>query len=180
MASKSTPPIQSASNIDIVAPSPGQEHRCHRFVGIEISPERAWEALANVDHAKSKGVILSHVSVEVRVEKALEADYSRATVVFLYFVPRELRMIRPLLWKVSRGEDGGGEGTGGDSDGAAALESNPSQPRQTHRIQLRGLLQSERLKRIIAYMNPIEYEPNRTVPLNCLVNNNLNSLAFAR
>ena len=70
---------------------------CRRFVGIEIDEDRAREAQTNVDQAKSSGQIPEEVSIVIRRENALEVDYSEATAVFLYLVPRGLRLIKPIL-----------------------------------------------------------------------------------
>ena len=74
-----------------------QHHYCHQFVGIEISSSRADEARSNIHQARIDGLIPSHVTIDIQCSNALEVDYSRATVVFLYLVPRGLRLIQPIL-----------------------------------------------------------------------------------
>lgn len=70
---------------------------CRRFVGIEIDEDRAKEAQTNVEQATLLGQIPEGVSIVIRRENALEVDYSEATAVFLYLVPRGLRLIKPIL-----------------------------------------------------------------------------------
>ena len=62
-----------------------------RCVGIEIDEPRAAEARNKVREAG-----LEHL-VAIRVGNALEADFSEATAIFLYLVPRGLRIMLPLL-----------------------------------------------------------------------------------
>ena len=76
-------------------------HYCKQFIGIEISQERADEAQSNIQHAQTTNQIPSHVSIEIICANALDTDvidYSRATVIFLYLVPRGLRLIKPIVW----------------------------------------------------------------------------------
>ena len=75
-------------------------HYCKQFIGIEISPERAEEARSNIRHAQETNQVPSHVSIEIICANALDTDsidYSRATVIFLYLVPRGLRLIKPIV-----------------------------------------------------------------------------------
>ena len=94
-----------------------RHHRCREFVGVEVSEDRAAEARSNVDLARSTGTIPDHVSVYVMCANALDVDYGRATVVFLYLVPRGLRLIRGAVWPTpmttAAAAAGGG---GGDVD----------------------------------------------------------------
>jgi len=81
---------------------------CRHFVGIEIDRDRAEEARAAVRNAN----LDPSVKVEIRCENALVSDYADATAVFLYLIPRGLRLIRPLLLRgresvVVPGGDGG-------------------------------------------------------------------------
>mmetsp|Transcript_57919 Transcript_57919/g.172874 ORF Transcript_57919/g.172874 Transcript_57919/m.172874 type:complete len:174 (-) Transcript_57919:404-925(-) len=76
---------------------------CLNFVGIEIDPDRASEAQENVRRALEDGKIdgaSRRITIECR--NALEVDYSNATVVFLYLVPRGLRLIKPLMENAAR------------------------------------------------------------------------------
>jgi hypothetical protein len=75
-----------------------QQHQCKQFIGIEISEERVIEARQNIQIAKLDGTIPSHVSIEIICSNALNIDYKNATVIFLYLVPRGLRLIKPLVW----------------------------------------------------------------------------------
>ena len=62
-----------------------------RCVGIEIDEVRAAEAVSKVEAAG-----LSHL-VSIIVGNALEADFSEATAMFLYLIPRGLRIMLPML-----------------------------------------------------------------------------------
>lgn len=78
---------------------PRHHHHCHKFIGIEISPERALEAQTNIQNARQSKLVPEHVSIEIRCMNALEVNYAHdATVCFLYLVPRGLRLMKPLLW----------------------------------------------------------------------------------
>jgi len=85
-----------------------QTTSCRHFVGIEIDRERAEEARVAVRNAH----LDPSVKVEIRCENALTSDYADATAVFLYLIPRGLRLIKPLLLRgresvVVLGGDGG-------------------------------------------------------------------------
>jgi SAM-dependent methyltransferase len=67
-----------------------------RGVGIDIDPRRIAESRAN---AKTAGV--EHL-VEFRLEDALQADVSRATVVTLYLLGSANALLRPILTKQLR------------------------------------------------------------------------------
>ena len=67
-----------------------------RGVGIDIDPRRIGESRAN---AKAAGV--EHL-VEFRLEDALKADVSRATVVTLYLLGSSNALLRPVLTKQLR------------------------------------------------------------------------------
>lgn len=126
------------------SPLPIHHHYCKQFIGIEISPERAEEARSNIRHAQETNQIPSHVSIEIICANALDTDsidYSRATVIFLYLVPRGLRLIKPIVWP--KEED--------------ALEN--------HDDSLTGILsklrlrqKKDRFRRVITYMSPFEDE----------------------
>ena len=69
-------------------------HHCKHFVGIEISSDRANEARQNIQNAYESNQIPKHVSIQIICGNALDAtliDYTKATVLFLYLVPRGLR-----------------------------------------------------------------------------------------
>jgi SAM-dependent methyltransferase len=95
MASKSIPAENSQSNYS--SQNDDKLHHCHQFIGIEISQSRAEEARNNIEKARMDKLISNHVKVEIICANALEVDYSPATVVFLYLVPRGLRLIQPVL-----------------------------------------------------------------------------------
>ena len=67
-----------------------------RGVGIDIDPRRIDESRAN---AKAAGV---EQLVEFRLEDALQADVSRATVVTLYLLGSANALLRPVLTKQLR------------------------------------------------------------------------------
>jgi len=76
--------------------------KCRSFVGIEIDEDRANEAKINVALAVRKGEVPAGCKIEIRCVNALEVtDYSNATVIFLYLIPRGLRLIKPLLLDAS-------------------------------------------------------------------------------
>ena len=93
------------------SPSAGAKykyHHCHQFVGIEISPERTSEARANIQKARASNQIPKHVSVEIICANALDTqtvDYTKATVIFLYLVPRGLRLIKDIVWPTTATEN---------------------------------------------------------------------------
>jgi ribosomal protein L11 methylase PrmA len=63
-----------------------------RAVGIDIDPERIWEATQN---AKGAGV---DGQVQFRREDLFKANFSEATVVTLYLLPELNVKLRPRLW----------------------------------------------------------------------------------
>lgn len=62
-----------------------------RFIGIEIDEVRAAEAKENVE---KEGL---SERIEIICQNALMVDYNDATVIFLYLIPRGLRLIKPIL-----------------------------------------------------------------------------------
>jgi hypothetical protein len=106
---------------------------CRRFVGIEIDEDRAREAQAKVDQAKLSGQIPKGVSITIRRENALEVDYTEATAVFLYLVPRGLRLIKPYLVR-KRGAQN--EGRNGSSEGALTCSGIATDPNAAHPIRV--------------------------------------------
>ena len=71
---------------------------CRNFVGIEINPDRVEEAKTNIEMAKSCGKIPSDTHFDIRCTNALSVqDYHKASVIFLYLVPRGLRIMKPLF-----------------------------------------------------------------------------------
>ena len=120
-------------------------HYCRQFVGIEISEERAAEARRNVQAARETEEVPSHVQIDIICANALDTeaiDYSRATVIFLYLVPRGLRLIKPIVWP----EVGGGGGGAGSADGAPPEGSS----------RMRNVDNGKVKRRIITYMSPFE------------------------
>ena len=62
-----------------------------RGVGIDIDPERIKESKANANVAGVENL------VEFRLQDAMKADISQATVVTLYLLPESNALLRPLL-----------------------------------------------------------------------------------
>ena len=68
--------------------------QCHHFVGIEIDPHRAKEAILNIESAN----LDPRIQVEIRCQNALDlVDLVDATVIFCYLIPRGLRLIKPIV-----------------------------------------------------------------------------------
>ena len=69
------------------------------FVGIDIDADRIRQAQANVDEAKVQGLILHNLDISFQCMNALEATelIQSATVVFLYLIPRGLKLVAPLV-----------------------------------------------------------------------------------
>jgi len=61
---------------------------CGRIVGIEIDEKRGGEA---------RGRCESMSNIEVKIENAMNLPYDDATVVFLYLIPRGLKIIKSVL-----------------------------------------------------------------------------------
>ena len=97
---------------------------CRRFVGIEIDEDRAKEAQTNVEQATLLGQIPEGVSIVIRRENALEVDYSEATAVFLYLVPRGLRLIKPILLQRPNARQNQESGNSGSNGGNATTTTS--------------------------------------------------------
>ena len=65
-----------------------------KFIGIEIDHDRAIEATNNIIDASLSD------KIEILNQNALECNFNEATVIFLYLVPRGLRIILPYLEKI--------------------------------------------------------------------------------
>ena len=61
------------------------------FIGIEIDEDRANEARGNILDAGLQELI------SITTTNAMNVDYSEATIIFLYLVPRGLRLIKPII-----------------------------------------------------------------------------------
>ena len=68
-----------------------------KMVGIEIDQKRAEEAKSNILAAKAS--LDAGIEIDILCANALEIDYNEATILFLYLIPRGLRMIKPILQK---------------------------------------------------------------------------------
>lgn len=76
-----------------------------KFIGTEIDESRAKEAEENIKRAFQEGRLdPSIVSVEIHCKNALESSnqFHDATVIFLYLIPRGLRIIKPLLVEAAK------------------------------------------------------------------------------
>lgn len=145
-----------------------QRHHCHNFIGIEISPERTLEAQINIQNAKSTNIIPPHVNIEVMCANALEVDYGKATVVFLYLVPRGLRLMKPILWGVGRTRDDtkanetsdGNETVQTTNNDTTLQTQSPATATDTEAtvISTSQTSTSARPRRIITYMTQFENE----------------------
>lgn len=76
---------------------------CQNFVGIEIDMDRAQEARENIELARTEGRFRNpDVKIDIYCANALEiSHYHKASVIFLYLVPRGLRIIHPILLRAS-------------------------------------------------------------------------------
>jgi tRNA G46 methylase TrmB len=170
---------QSTSSIAAATSTTSQQHYCTKFIGIDISPERVTEARNNIQNARTSGHIPPHVSIEIICGNALDTenvdiDYTYATVIFLYLVPRGLRLIKPLIWPKDE-EEGGGvdedkrrvndddtvgdlaakiEEEGGQTTADQSLATTTQQQQQVHKNKST----KRRRRTIITYMSPFEDE----------------------
>ena len=117
---------------------------CRRFVGIEIDEDRAKEAQTNVEQATLLGQIPEGVSIVIRRENALEVDYSEATAVFLYLVPRGLRLIKPILLQRPNARQNQESGNSGSNGGNATTTT-------TTTTNTDGTIAADQL-RVVTYM----------------------------
>ncbi len=150
------------NNNSTILPSPQQQqqqssstqhHYCKQFIGIEISPERTQEARSNIQHAQNTNQIPSHVTIQIICANALDTDtidYSRATVIFLYLVPRGLRLIKPIVWHPKEDE---GEGESDNNN-----NNNNEESQTSASSELRIQQSNNKCRRIITYMSPFEDE----------------------
>ena len=118
---------------------------CRRFVGIEIDEDRASEAQTNVEQARLAGQIPEGVSIVIRRENALEVDYSEATAVFLYLVPRGLRLIKPVLLQRPNARQNQESGSSGSNGGSATATTSTTTDTTENRIATDQL-------RVVTYM----------------------------
>lgn len=72
------------------------------FIGIDIDANRIQQAKQAWQQAVEKGVIDARIKAEFHCQNALEAYdiFCRATIIFLYLIPRGLRQIKPLLLQI--------------------------------------------------------------------------------
>lgn len=69
------------------------------FYGIDVDSERIQQAQRELEHAQREGLIDPALSVTFICENALEhiSLFADAHIVFLYLIPRGLRILYPLL-----------------------------------------------------------------------------------
>eukprot|EP00527_Entomoneis_sp_CCMP2396_P002802 CAMPEP_0198147984 /NCGR_PEP_ID=MMETSP1443-20131203/38955_1 /TAXON_ID=186043 /ORGANISM="Entomoneis sp., Strain CCMP2396" /LENGTH=204 /DNA_ID=CAMNT_0043812531 /DNA_START=39 /DNA_END=650 /DNA_ORIENTATION=+ len=70
------------------------------FVGIDIDPERIQQAQQASQEAREKGAIHADISMTFHCANALEMPHlfqHSATILFLYLIPRGLKLIQPIL-----------------------------------------------------------------------------------
>mmetsp|Transcript_11423 Transcript_11423/g.19792 ORF Transcript_11423/g.19792 Transcript_11423/m.19792 type:complete len:288 (+) Transcript_11423:133-996(+) len=172
--------VNSDTNIDSANNNKAQHHHCHHFIGIEISPGRAAEARNNIQNAQQQQQIIPpHVTIEIVCANALDTtivDYSKATVIFLYLVPRGLRLIQPLVWPKKEDveaeaeeEEEGGEGVVNVSVPSpsssvtittTATAATNTMTKTNNNITQQKSQPRRRRRRIITYMSPFENTPH--------------------
>ena len=163
---------QSSSSTSFANES-NYSHHCKHFVGIEISSDRANEARQNIQNAYESNQIPKHVSIQIICCNALDTtliDYTKATVIFLYLVPRGLRLIKDIVWPDEKnlyedeGEDNKGEeeedcsrnGVQSQDIEAKSVSINEqTQPKDETTTQS-STNTRRRPRRIITYMSPFE------------------------
>jgi hypothetical protein len=91
--------LQWASAYSSVDRRENSEATMPSFVGIDIDADRIKEADNALEQARSEGRIDPRISISFNCGNALETTdlYRKATVFFLYLIPRGLRKIKPLL-----------------------------------------------------------------------------------
>ena len=132
---------------------------CKHFVGIEISQERADEAIDNVQKAQEMNVITSDVTITIICANALDTtiiDYSKATVIFLYLVPRGLRLIKDIVWPEESGEPTTQQD---DTTDEQTINSNSKTSTQSTTTSEEDITNTTKQRRIITYMSPFENTP---------------------
>ena len=130
---------------------------CKHFVGIEISQERADEAIANVQKAQEMNTITSDVTITIICANALDTtiiDYSKATVIFLYLVPRGLRLIKDIVWP-EESEDPTTTQQDDTNDTQQTIKSNSKTSTQSTTTSEEDITNTKQ-RRIITYMSPFE------------------------
>ena len=73
------------------------------FVGIDIDAARIEQAQSALQQARQQGEIHAQLPVSFYCANALDSPelFQNATILFLYLIPRGLRIIKPLLLQVS-------------------------------------------------------------------------------
>ena len=152
-------------------------HHCKHFVGIEISSDRANEARQNIQNAYESNQIPKHVSIQIICGNALDAtliDYTKATVIFLYLVPRGLRLMKDIVWPDEKNLLHEGEGDEGEEEEDCSRRGVQSQDIEAKLVSMNQetqskdetsiqsstkaitLIKQRRPRRIITYMSPFE------------------------
>ena len=131
---------------------------CKNFVGIEISQERANEASKNIQKAKESSAIPSDVTMTIICANALDTtiiDYSRATVIFLYLVPRGLRLIKDIVWP-EENEESTTTQQDDTNDTQQTVNTNSKMSTQSTTTSEEDITNTTKQRRIITYMSPFE------------------------
>jgi len=129
---------------------------CKHFVGIEISQERADEASTNIQEAKESNAIPSDVTITIICANALDTtiiDYSKATVIFLYLVPRGLRLIKDIVWPEESEE---ATTTQQDDTNDTQQTVNTNSETSTQSTTTSEDITDTKQRRIITYMSPFK------------------------
>ena len=96
--------IQWATQYSSTLSQNGDTAATASFIGIEIDAERIEQAKRSWQQAVENGQVDARIQVEFHCKNALEAFeiFCRATVIFLYLIPRGLRQIKPLLLQAQK------------------------------------------------------------------------------
>ena len=133
---------------------------CKHFVGIEISQERADEAIINVQKAKQMNTISPDVTITIICANALDTtliDYSKATVIFLYLVPRGLRLIKDIVWPEESEEPTATQQDDTNYDTQQTVTTNSKTSTQSTTTSEEDIItNTTKQRRIITYMSPFE------------------------
>jgi SAM-dependent methyltransferase len=72
------------------------------FVGLDISPHRIQEASHALQRAQQLGSIPRDMSIKFICANAMDSihHYQNATIIFLYLIPRGLKIFKPMLYQV--------------------------------------------------------------------------------
>lgn len=116
------------------------------FVGIDINPERVEEARMALQESQKSGEIHPQLSVSFHCANAMEAKhlYEKATVFFLYLIPRGLKLFKPLLLEVLKQRY---------LEQQSAISKDDDTPKDENQVNKQGTL-----LRVLTYMSPLPQE----------------------